>query len=79
MWFESLTNKHTYIYIISDRQIGATLKYKLIDLYKNFQNDVFKDCNFTPGLGKYPVDIKGIHGGLDEPFTIFMTPGTIVT
>lgn len=72
-------NKTRNNYFISDRQIGATVKYKLIDLYKEFQNDIIKKCNFTPGLGRYPVDLNGIYGELDEPYTIFMTPGTVLT
>ncbi|KAJ8957482.1 hypothetical protein NQ317_014263 [Molorchus minor] len=57
-----------------DRQIGATIKYKLVDLYINFQKSVLADCQFLPQMGDIPVDIDFIYGEKDDSFTIYMTP-----
>ncbi|KAJ8920069.1 hypothetical protein NQ315_011723 [Exocentrus adspersus] len=64
---------------MSNRQIGATLKYKLIDLYTDFQNAVFEDCRFVPGLGDLPVQVDYYFGSKEDTFTIFMTPGSLIT
>ncbi|CAG9862958.1 unnamed protein product [Phyllotreta striolata] len=64
---------------MSNRQIGATLKYKLIDLYTDYQNKLFEDCGFVPGLGDLPVDINFIYGDINEPYTVFMIPGSFIT
>ncbi|KAI2474061.1 ABC transporter G family member 23-like [Diabrotica virgifera virgifera] len=64
---------------MSNRQIGATLKYKLIDLYTKFQNSLFDDCDFVPGFGDLPVNINFIYGDGDEPYTVFMIPGSLIT
>ncbi|CAH1102725.1 unnamed protein product [Psylliodes chrysocephalus] len=64
---------------MSNRQIGATLKYKLIDLYTNYQNEIFNDCGFVKGLGDLPVDINFFYGDNNEPYTVFMIPGSFIT
>lgn len=72
-------NDDFYLIFLSDRQVGATLKYKLIGLYQDFQKQIFNECKFNPRLGNSPVDLEGIYGELDEPYTIFMTPGAVLT
>ncbi|XP_074031882.1 uncharacterized protein [Leptinotarsa decemlineata] len=64
---------------MSNRQIGATLKSKLIDLYIKFQTDLFEDCNFLRKLGELPVNINFIYGDNIEPYTVFMLPGSLIT
>ncbi|KAG5872759.1 hypothetical protein JTB14_030154 [Gonioctena quinquepunctata] len=64
---------------MSNRQIGATLKTKLVDLYIKFQNGLFDDCHFTPKLGDLPVNINFIYGDIEEPYTVFMLPGSLIT
>ncbi|CAG9819085.1 unnamed protein product [Phaedon cochleariae] len=64
---------------MSNRQIGATLQVKLVDLYINFQNDLFNDCKFIPGLADLPIDIDYYYGDQDEPYTVFMIPGSLIT
>ncbi|VEN54162.1 unnamed protein product [Callosobruchus maculatus] len=64
---------------MSNRQIGQTVKYKLIDLYRRFQEDVFADCNFLPGFAKYPVNIDFYYGQENDTFTLYMLPGSLIT
>ncbi|KAJ8945137.1 hypothetical protein NQ318_001602 [Aromia moschata] len=64
---------------MSNRQIGATVKYKLIDLYVDFQKAILDDCNFLSKLGDFPVNVEFIYGEKDDPFTIYMTPGSLIT
>ncbi|XP_056637728.1 uncharacterized protein LOC130445863 [Diorhabda sublineata] len=64
---------------MSNRQIGATLKSKLVDLYTKFQNSVFDDCNFTAGFSDLPVKINFVYGDSEEPYTVFMIPGSLIT
>ncbi|XP_076266304.1 ABC transporter G family member 23-like isoform X2 [Rhynchophorus ferrugineus] len=64
---------------MSNRQIGATLKYKLYELFYDFQEDLFTQCNWTKRLGNMPIRKHFIFGNEDEPYTIYMIPGTIIT
>ncbi|XP_018577430.1 ABC transporter G family member 23 isoform X2 [Anoplophora glabripennis] len=64
---------------MSNRQVGATVKYKLIDLYIDFQNAIFEDCHFIPGLGDFPVRMDFYFGTKDDTFVTYMTPGSLIT
>ncbi|RZC34174.1 ABC transporter G family member, partial [Asbolus verrucosus] len=64
--------------VFSDRQIGATMKYKLLDLYKDFQNDLFKDCKYDTQLTDF-IKLETIYGSKDDTFTDYMTPGLVLT
>lgn len=64
---------------MSNRQIGATLKYKLFELFYDFQEDLFEECKWPKRMGNMPLRQHFIHGNEDEPYTIYMIPGTIVT
>ncbi|CAH0554397.1 unnamed protein product [Brassicogethes aeneus] len=65
---------------MSNRQIGQTMKYKLLTLYLDFQKDVLEDCKLNKKLADMPLHFfDGIYGKSTETFTVFMTPGTLVT
>lgn len=64
----------------ADRQIGTTIKYKLIKLFIDFQKGVFSDCNYFKDLADIPINFHdAIYGSEDETYTVFMTPGMILT
>lgn len=66
--------------MISDRQIGSVLKYKLYRQYFDFQEKVFTECKYSPRLGSLPVRFeKPVYGEKDEPYTIFMISGVMMT
>ncbi|KAI2474062.1 ATP binding cassette (ABC) protein subfamily G member, 23-like [Diabrotica virgifera virgifera] len=60
-----------------NRQIGAALKYKLLNLYSKFQNDLFDDCHYTHG--NMPLKFDFLYGRNDEPFILFMIPACLIT
>lgn len=63
-----------------DRQIGYTIKYKLYDLYQEFQKKVFNDCHFSEKLSDYPVRIETpVFGKKDDSFAVFMVPGVLMS
>lgn len=65
---------------IADRQIGTTVKYKLFNLYVDFQKAVYVDCNYTEGLANIPMKFNdAVYGSEDETYTVFMTPGMLLT
>lgn len=65
---------------MSNRQIGTTIKYKLIDIIINFQKSVFKDCNLLAKLGNLPITFEeSVYGHSSETFRVFMTPGVLLT
>lgn len=64
----------------ADRQIGTTIKYKLFNLYVDFQKAVYVDCNYTEGLANIPMKFNdAVYGDEDETYTVFMTPGMLLT
>lgn len=66
--------------VITDRQIGTTIKYKLYNLYIDFQKAVYVDCNYTEGLANIPMKFNdAVYGSEDETYTVFMTPGMLLT
>ncbi|XP_072378320.1 ABC transporter G family member 23-like [Diabrotica undecimpunctata] len=64
---------------MSNRQIGAALKYKLLNLYSKFQSELFDDCQYTHGFGNMPLRFDFFYGQNDEPFILFMIPACLVT
>ncbi|XP_050499819.1 ABC transporter G family member 23-like isoform X4 [Diabrotica virgifera virgifera] len=62
---------------MSNRQIGAALKYKLLNLYSKFQNELFDDCQYTHG--NMPLKFDFFYGRNDEPFILFMIPACLIT
>ncbi|CAG9760962.1 unnamed protein product [Ceutorhynchus assimilis] len=64
---------------MSNRQIGMTLKFKLYKLFYDFQEEVFRECNWPARLGNLPMRREYMYGDEEEVFTIFMIPGTLVT
>lgn len=64
---------------MSNRQTGATLKYKLYEMFNDFEEDLFADCNWPRNLGNLPIRNNYYYGNQDEAYTVYMTPGTIVT
>ncbi|XP_063926637.1 ABC transporter G family member 20-like [Zophobas morio] len=63
---------------MSNRQIGATIKYKLLALYRDFQKDLMKDCNYDPKMADF-FNLTTYYGNEDDTFTEYMTPGLIIT
>ncbi|KAI7815043.1 ABC subfamily G member 21 [Rhyzopertha dominica] len=65
---------------MSNRQIGTTIKYKFFNLFIDFQKEVFKDCNYFPDLGDIPIKFNdAVYGDEDETYTVFVTPGMMLT
>ncbi|XP_066145077.1 ABC transporter G family member 23-like [Euwallacea fornicatus] len=64
---------------MSNRQTGATLQFKLYELFYNFQKSLFIDCGWLENLGSLPIKKDYLFGNEDEAYTIFMIPGTIIT
>ncbi|XP_050310195.1 ABC transporter G family member 23-like isoform X2 [Anthonomus grandis grandis] len=64
---------------MSNRQTGATLKYKLYELFYDFQEAVFRECGWPERLGNLPLRQNFIYGNEDESYTVYMIPGTLVT
>ncbi|KAL1498317.1 hypothetical protein ABEB36_009133 [Hypothenemus hampei] len=64
---------------LSNRQTGATLKYKLYELFYNFQEELFKECNYPAKLGNLPIQKSFLYGNEDESYVVYMIPGTIIT
>ncbi|KAK9873202.1 hypothetical protein WA026_021435 [Henosepilachna vigintioctopunctata] len=65
---------------MSNRQIGYTVKYKLLDLYMKFQKSIFSDCDFLPKYADLPINfLKPVFGEEGEHFTEFMAPGILIT
>lgn len=65
---------------MSNRQIGQTIKYKLFDYYKDFQDELFDDCQFQRRYGALPISFKDpVFGNKEESYTIFLTPGVCLT
>ncbi|KAL3270034.1 hypothetical protein HHI36_009090 [Cryptolaemus montrouzieri] len=65
---------------MSNRQIGYTIKFKLLDLYMDFQKSLFGDCDYEKKFAEKPVHFfEPIYGEEGDHFTEFMTPGVLLT
>ncbi|XP_045473581.1 ABC transporter G family member 23-like isoform X1 [Harmonia axyridis] len=65
---------------MSNRQIGYTIKYKLLDLYMDFQKSIFNDCDFEKGFAENPINFFDPVYGIDgEHFTEYLLPGIVNT
>ena len=64
---------------MSNRQTGATLKYKLYELFYDFQEELFTECGWPKRMGSLPLNQTFVYGEENEPYTIYMTPGTLCT
>jgi ABC-type multidrug transport system permease subunit len=63
---------------MSNRQIGATIKYKLLSLYIDFQKDLLRDCNLDPRMTDY-MNLTTFYGTTEDTFTDYMAPGLVLT
>ncbi|XP_044753149.1 ABC transporter G family member 20-like [Coccinella septempunctata] len=65
---------------MSNRQIGYTIKYKLLDLYMDFQKSIFKDCDFEKKFAEKPINfLDPVYGVDGEHFTEYLLPGVVNT
>lgn len=64
---------------MSNRQTGATLKYKLYNLFYDFQEQLFDECKWPRRLGSLPIRKYFMYGNEDEAYTVYMIPGTLIT
>nr|XP_023029076.1 ABC transporter G family member 23-like [Leptinotarsa decemlineata] len=64
---------------MSNMEIGESVKYKLIELFKDFQVSVLKDCGYPPEFGDVPIKMNLIFGHDQEAFTVFMIPGVMIS
>ncbi|XP_044267238.1 ABC transporter G family member 20-like [Tribolium madens] len=63
---------------MSNRQIGATVKYKLLTIFKDFQKDLLRDCNYEPKMADF-MNMTTFYGKDGDTFTEYMTPGLVLT
>lgn len=69
-----------FVFITSlDRQIGATLKFKLLKKFLDFQKSLATDCHLPERIVDIPVRIHYEYGDDTEPYSVFMTPGVLLT
>ncbi|KRT81367.1 hypothetical protein AMK59_5794, partial [Oryctes borbonicus] len=64
---------------MSNRQIGTTIKFKLLSKFLDFQKGLAKDCNLLEKLVDIPVRFHHEYGNDEETYTVFMTPGVLLT
>ncbi|XP_072378316.1 ABC transporter G family member 23-like [Diabrotica undecimpunctata] len=66
---------------MSNYQIALSMKQKLIEKYKDFQESVFTECKFVLKLYEQPLRMDNFYVGSNknEPFLIFMIPGILIT
>ncbi|XP_022905337.1 ABC transporter G family member 20-like [Onthophagus taurus] len=64
---------------MSNRQIGQTLKFKLLSLFLDFQKSLINDCNLFEKLADIPIDFNYEYGNDKTTFTVFMIPGVLIT
>lgn len=67
-------------YIFTDQQIGTLLYRDIQYAYFDFIEDILKDCDVNPGVGKIPISWhKPIYGDRIPNFTDFAAPGVQLT
>ncbi|XP_030758444.1 ABC transporter G family member 20-like isoform X2 [Sitophilus oryzae] len=78
---DSVINKSTIVVYLdlSNRETGGSVKYKLIDQFLKFQEDLYIECGRDRRLAKLPFREQYLYGKNDEPFFIFMLPGMVVS
>ncbi|XP_017786452.1 PREDICTED: ABC transporter G family member 23-like [Nicrophorus vespilloides] len=77
---ETLENSQIQVWLdMSNRQIGATIKYKILKMYEEFAVQTFTDCKLLEKLGKIPMRFAFEFGTEDETYTVFMVPGVLLT
>ncbi|KAK9730736.1 ABC transporter [Popillia japonica] len=64
---------------MSNRQIGATLKFKLLSKFVDFQRGLTKDCRLPKKLAEIPIHFNYEYGSDQETYTVYMTPGVLLT
>ncbi|KAI2474063.1 ATP binding cassette (ABC) protein subfamily G member, 20-like [Diabrotica virgifera virgifera] len=66
---------------MSNYQIALSMKQKLIEKYKDFQESVFTECKFVLKLYDQPLRMDNFYVGSNknEPFLVFMIPGILIT
>lgn len=62
-----------------DRQIGTTIKFKLLTKFLDFQKGLVKDCRLLEKLADIPIRFNYEYGNDKETYTVFMTPGVLLT
>lgn len=65
--------------LILDRQIGTTIKFKLLQKFVDFQKGLVQDCNLYEKLAEIPVLFNHFYGDDTETYTVYMTPGVLLT
>lgn len=65
---------------MSNQQIGILLNRDLQLTYRDFAQNLLKDCDNNPKLGDIPIQFKDpIYGTSTPSFTDFVAPGVILT
>lgn len=65
---------------MSNQQIGILLNRDLQLTYKDFAQDLLRDCGHNPKLADIPIQFKDpIYGTSTPSFTDFVAPGVILT
>lgn len=63
-------------FTILDVQMGGEMKFKLSDLYNNFFESIFVDCNLPVKAGKLPFSIEEyLYKIENDPYVVYLTPG----
>nr|XP_022905336.1 ABC transporter G family member 20-like isoform X2 [Onthophagus taurus] len=64
---------------MSNRQIGLTLKSKLLAKFVHFQKKLFKDCEYLEKLIDQPLNFHYLFGNEKEEFINSMVPGILLS
>ncbi|XP_050309611.1 ABC transporter G family member 23-like [Anthonomus grandis grandis] len=64
---------------MSSKPLGEGLKYKLIDLFLDFQRDLYQDCNWNKRIGQPPINEHYLFGKKYDPYLMFLIPGLLAT
>lgn len=77
----SILNAEIQIYMDkSDQQLTFFLEKKLLQTYKEFAEQLMKDCEYPIKLGNIPMDFaKPIYGSYDGIYTDYIAPGVVMT
>ncbi|KAG8230398.1 hypothetical protein J437_LFUL009871 [Ladona fulva] len=78
---ETLDQSEIQVWLdMSNQQIGLTLNRDLQLSYRDFAQDLLKECDQNPKLADIPVQFREpIYGSNDPSFTDFVAPGVILT